>query len=202
MDAAYGLQEMFEESWNFDSTDRRDKIYAWMGLVNERDVAIAPGYEATTAQVYAGLVKSMMEQIGSLTLISFAGRAFREATPPIDRLPSWAPDLRKGAIGATGQGPYWLRPKSLKASSIISAVGSVSDDLWTLTVSSAKVGRIELIDADRNESNSSDIHDKLCRWLYLALQRKPHFSQGTGPSHDALFCIFVSFWHDQSLGFP
>jgi hypothetical protein len=202
MNAAYGLQEMLEESWNFDSTDPRDKIYAWMGLVNEKDVAIQPDYEATTAQVYAGLVKSMMEQIGSLTLISFAGPPLREATPPIDGLPSWAPDLRKGTIGAAGQVPYWLRPKSFKASSIFSAVGSVSDDLRTLTVSSVKVGRIELIDADQNESNSRDIHDKLCRWLYLVLQRKSHLSQGTGPSHDALFRILVSFWHDLHLGFP
>ena len=142
----------------------------------------------------------MMEQTGSLTLVSFAGHALREATAPIDGLPSWVPDLRKGVIGATGQVPYWLRPKSFKASSILSAVGSVSDDLRTLTVSSVRVGRIELIDADRNESNSSDMHDKLCRWLYLVLQRKSHFSQGTGPPHDALFSIFVSFWHDLHLG--
>ena len=202
MDAVYGLQEMLEESWNFDSTDPRDKIYAWMGLVNEKDVAIAPDYDATTAQVYAGLVKTMIEQIGSLTLIAFTGSALREATPPIDGLPSWAPDLRKGAIGAAGPAPYWLRPKSFKASSNLSAMGSVSDDLRTLTVSAVKVGRIELIDADRNGSNSCDIGDKLCRWLYLVLERKSHLSTGTGPPHDALFRIFVSFWHDLHLGLP
>jgi hypothetical protein len=141
-----------------------------MGLANVKDVAITPDYDATTAQVYAGLVKAMMEQIGSLTLISFTGSVLKEATPPIDGLPSWAPDLRKGAIGAAGQVPYWLRPKSFKASSDLSAVGSVSDDLRTLTISAVKVGRIELIDADRNESNSRDIGDKLCRWLYLVLE--------------------------------
>jgi hypothetical protein len=199
---AYGLQEMLEESWTFDSTDPRDKIYAWIGLVKKKDVAIVPDYDAKIAQVYAGLVKTMVEQIGSLTLIAFTGSALRKATPPIDDLPSWALDLRKGAIGLAEKFPHWLRPKSFKASSNLSAVASFSDDLRTLTVSAVKVGRIELVDTDRSEGDNRYINDTFCRWLYLVLERKSNLARGTGPPHDALFRILVSFWHDLHLGLP
>lgn len=202
MDAVYGLQEMLEESWNYDSTDPRDKIYAWIGLVRENGVTVEPDYDATTAQVYVRLVESVMRQSGSLSLISFTGSALRLASPPIEDLPSWAPDLRKGAIG-TGEGtPNWLRPKSFKASADISAVGTISGDLRTLSTSAVRVGKIELIDYDRNENNTPGIGDKFSRWMYLVLAQRHRLSRGTGPPHDAFFRILVSFWHDLHLGLP
>ena len=198
----YGLQEMLEESWNFDSTNPLDKIYAWMGLITGEDVIITPDYNKTSARAYAGLIKSMIEQKGSATLVAFTGSSSREHMPSLEGLPSWAPDLRRGAIGPPGKAPIWLYPKSFKASSNLSAVGSVSDDLQTLTVSAVKAGRIELIDASRNEKEGGELGDKLCRWLYLVLGQKSHLSRRMGLAHDALFRIIVLFYHSLHLGVP
>ncbi|KAN0096027.1 HET domain containing protein [Hyaloscypha variabilis] len=198
----YGLQEMLEESWNFDSTDPLDKVYAWIGLSNRTDVTITPDYDETPARVYAGLVKCILELKGSTKLVAFTGSGLREARPIIEGLPSWAPDLRKEAIGPSGRASIWLFPKTFTASSDLSAVGSVSDDLKTLEVSAVKIGRIELIDASRNENDGGALGDKLCRWLYLVLGRKPHLSSNIGPVHDALFRILVLFYHPLHLGLP
>ncbi|RYP14422.1 hypothetical protein DL765_006365 [Monosporascus sp. GIB2] len=200
LEAIYGLQGMLEESWNFDSTDPRDKIYAWLGLLRDGDVAVEPNYDATTTQVYVGLVKAILEQIKSLRIVAFTGSAVREAKPPIDGLPSWAPDLRKDAIGIADKAPYWLRPKSFKASADEPANGDISDDLQTLTADAVRLGRIESVDVDTNESMAEGFEEKLCQWLYFTLSHKPHFSPDAGLLHDTIFRTFVCYFNDQHLG--
>lgn len=199
---AYTLEEMLEESWNFDSTDPRDKVYAWIGLLSHVDVAIVPDYDATIAEVYIGVVKLILEHRGSLSLISFTGSGARPPnTPPIIGLPSWAPDLRKSVISQTR---WWMRPKSHRASGSAKANATISHDHRTLITDTIIAGRLCVAGKDRQENDRWLAGEKLSRWLHIILQNDLHLQQtasATGDSSDAFFRALTLSYHDDHLNF-
>ncbi|KAF2108925.1 heterokaryon incompatibility protein-domain-containing protein [Lophiotrema nucula] len=200
LESMYGLQGMLEESWNFDSTDPRDKVYAWLGLLIDTDIAIEPNYDATPTQVYAALVKTFLEREQSLRLIAFTGSAVREARPLFEGLPTWAPDLRRDARGIAEHAPYWLRPKSYTASADELASATISDDLKSLETDCLMLGKIDSSEGCANEMKVNDVEDTLCHLLYFALSRTSTVASSAVPLHDTLFRTFVYYWDDQHLG--
>ncbi|KAK0666971.1 heterokaryon incompatibility protein-domain-containing protein [Cercophora samala] len=188
LDKADTLEEMLEESWGFDSTDPRDKVYALIGLLPHDDAVIVPDYNATIAQVYTGAVKAILEKKGSLSLISFTGSGDRvHRVPAIIDLPSWAPDLRRGVFAQT----TWLRPKNHRASGSTKANATFSPDQRTLITDAVIAGRLCVVDEGYGEEDDGWLRgEKLGRWLYIILQNRLHLQRtasATGDSSDAFF---------------
>ncbi|KAK3985284.1 heterokaryon incompatibility protein-domain-containing protein [Cladorrhinum sp. PSN332] len=195
----YALEYMLEESWNFDSTNPRDKVYAWLGLLHPGDVSLIPDYNATVSEAYVGLVRAVMEHSGSLSLVSFTGSTGRPTKlDPIPGLPSWAPDLRKDAVPMF---TWWLRPKSFRASSSVKANATISSDGKLLVSDVLPVGRLVTIDADQNEHQDLAVGEKLCRWLELAMQNKSARAEDSHDASDAFFKTLTCYHYDDHINF-
>ncbi|KAK4231866.1 heterokaryon incompatibility protein-domain-containing protein [Podospora fimiseda] len=199
LDKQYSFEYMLEESWNFHSTNPRDKVYAWLGLVSPEDVILTPDYDASVSEVYVGLVKAMMEHSGSLSLVSFTGSAGRPTRlTPITGLPSWAPDLRKDTAPMFR---WWLRPKSYRASSNLKANATISSDGQILVSDVLPVGRLIAIDADKHEHHDMAIGKKLYRWMEMALQNKVTHSGDIHDYCEAFFKTLICYHYDDHINF-
>lgn len=82
------LLDLLVEFRNFATTDRRDKVYALLGLISNPQTGIHPDYTVTANQAYTRAAKAILESTRDLTLL--------QALPMFERfrdpdLPSWVP---------------------------------------------------------------------------------------------------------------
>jgi hypothetical protein len=76
----------------FDSTDKRDKIYALLGLAtDESTTVIIPDYTITPQSLYTATTRHiLLQQDGkTLTVLRYAGIGVSRS---LEGLPSWVPD--------------------------------------------------------------------------------------------------------------
>ncbi|KAK4159410.1 heterokaryon incompatibility protein-domain-containing protein [Cladorrhinum sp. PSN259] len=195
LERQYSLEYMLEECWNFDSTDPRDKVYAWLGIAPDC-IGIVPDYNGEVSQVYVGLVRVIMEHSGSLSLVSFTGSTWRSRKlKPIENLPSWAPDLRKDKEPIR---TLWLRPKSFRASSTARANATISTDGKILVSDGFIVGRLAEVDGNENAQQENDtLTSKLGRWLQIAIENKNNVRNAS----DAFLRTLIAFHYDDHISF-
>ncbi|KAK3493908.1 heterokaryon incompatibility protein-domain-containing protein [Neurospora crassa] len=138
-----GLEGTILAGHSFESTDPRDKVYAWLGIYQGHGLNIVPDYSASTAQVYGNAVKAIMELTGSLSLVALTG-GLDNSQDPLPGLPSWAPDLRHGNHRKSSWGPLM----AYDASASETARATFSPDGKVLVADSLLLDHIELTDAE------------------------------------------------------
>ncbi|KAH6850495.1 hypothetical protein B0I37DRAFT_371774 [Chaetomium sp. MPI-CAGE-AT-0009] len=74
---------------DFDTTDPRDKIFAFLGLACD-DLGIVPNYGATVQEVYRTATTAMIKEKNRLSILSHVPDAQNTNIPD---LPSWVPDF-------------------------------------------------------------------------------------------------------------
>lgn len=95
----FNLRGLVRDFWTFKSSDPRDKIYAYYGLINlyattqNRQV---PNYHLSTATVYALATMKQIEDRGNLEILSCC--LFQLKSQVKERLPSWVPDYSQSGI--------------------------------------------------------------------------------------------------------
>jgi hypothetical protein len=128
--------------WSFcKATDKRDKIYALLGLsreVKEGINLVKPDYESSVVTVYSNLVKSHVLSIRRLDILSFCDGGHSDP-----ELPSWAPDwtvniYRRFNYGITTNGYKYELPMSKAGTE---AVARFCKDLKIMTVEGFVVGQ-------------------------------------------------------------
>lgn len=163
----------------FESSDPRDKVYAWLGIfrLEREDVAIVPDYHASTAQVYVNALKTVVHLTGSLSLmVNSAG--LDQPQSPIPEFPSWAPDFRREYLGET----CWGDIVSCSASASELARAAFSPDGKILSADTAVIDCVHLTDAGGSERQGREVAEKLCRWVYLVLQHQMDVQASTAKS--------------------
>ncbi|KAK3351771.1 heterokaryon incompatibility protein-domain-containing protein [Neurospora tetraspora] len=157
-DEITGLEGTILAGHQFESTDPRDKIYAWLGIYERDGLTIVPDYNASTAQVYVSAVKAITELTGSLSLVALTG-GLDHSQDPLPGLPSWAPDFRHGNQRKSS----WGALMCYNASASEMARAAFSPDGKVLRADTLLVDHIQLIDADQGENGGWKEGLKLCR---------------------------------------
>jgi hypothetical protein len=79
-----------------EASDPRDKIYALLGLVND-PLGVRVDYMKSAAEIYVGVALALINSSANLDILCqcpWESRHRRRNLPPLEGLPSWAPDFR------------------------------------------------------------------------------------------------------------
>lgn len=88
VDQEITLLDLLVEFRNFATTDRRDKVYAVLGLITDPQTGIHPDYNVTANQAYTQAAKAILRSTRDLTLLQSLSMFERFRDPG---LPSWVP---------------------------------------------------------------------------------------------------------------
>ncbi|KAH6849524.1 heterokaryon incompatibility protein-domain-containing protein [Alternaria alternata] len=103
--AKVSLSRLMHLVRRFDATDKRDKVYSMLGLLDPTmSRGIAPDYSRSVQEVYTGFMMSVVESSGGLDYIASAG-----IHPTEKDWPSWVPDWR---LTSTRHHIEYLRSRS------------------------------------------------------------------------------------------
>lgn len=84
-----------------EATDHRDRIFALLGMVADRDILrLVPNYEASCATVYSNAARAMIAA-GQVDILAFSQWNKKDQT-----MPSWVPDWREEVKKPYGQMPW------------------------------------------------------------------------------------------------
>lgn len=99
------------------ATDRRDKVFAFMGLADDGDALISPDYDQEPIDLSLQLAREHIRQNRTLAVVALAefAREIDRGTPdapgrnPNDRIPSWCPALMSTEVFDQGLNcvPFW-----------------------------------------------------------------------------------------------
>ncbi|KAK0735344.1 heterokaryon incompatibility protein-domain-containing protein [Apiosordaria backusii] len=113
----FGLMDLLSQSRHLQSSDSRDRIYAFLGLVRE-DYGIVPDYspENTMERLLVDIATRIVLQDRTLDILSDACRVRGELSA---QLPSWVPDwttrqcvrLQPRTVGDTSDGSVPIFPR-------------------------------------------------------------------------------------------
>jgi hypothetical protein len=82
---------------DMDSTDPRDKVYAFLGIASDREkLGIVPNYAATVSEVYLDAAARILQTAQHLDLLN------NVQTIKSVELPSWVPDWSQGCLSSQG----------------------------------------------------------------------------------------------------
>lgn len=88
---------------NFQASDQRDVIYAFLGLHSHAAALINPHYSWPVAQVYADATRAVIEETGNLSVLGICDSTYYNSNRL--SLPSWVPDWSKPSWLSTLFGP-------------------------------------------------------------------------------------------------
>ena len=128
LDSPWSLLDLFSETMLFESTDPRDKLFAFLGLFEETKDSISPlvspGYSKSESQVYVDFTWRCTKQSKNISMLETVSRAARHEFigsdcpmvtkdypfPPAQH-PAWVlwPAARQSWTAETGYGPIHRR---------------------------------------------------------------------------------------------
>ena len=133
---ARSLDFLLQDSFGFEATDPRDKIYSLLGLLHETDrVALTPDYSKSVRQVYIEIARHVLRKNINMLCLN--------TNSPFHDLPSWVSDWSY----PLQQWPIWM-PLTYNASGSSNPVLEFVDDLNILRVSGVIVDHISLLDGN------------------------------------------------------
>ena len=196
------LEMLLKRTMRFYATDPRDKVFALLGLANERDrLEIVPDYSKNLEQVYAELAVYLIS--GNINMIYFNTNSPNEAHP------SWVPDWS----WLNRRWPLWT-PNIYNAAGNTTQAGRFSEDLSTFTVPALLVDHVSVTDEsvprgespiEYNESHISLIIGNIESLLRKAIDEQPsstELAELDPEKSDALWRTLVVNKEHTTLTFP
>ena len=112
------LTRLLRGSLILEATDARDKVYALLGLADDREkLGIVPDYTKSLSEVYTDVTRNVFRTSGELNLLCFNTNSER-------LLPSWASDW---SLGSSRPRPLWHHGRYNAAANMLQQMNPIED---------------------------------------------------------------------------